>query len=632
MEILAPTPLTFPDAQAFITGPLVLPLSAEGGFSVSLPATDVAGQNPTEWSYWVTEKLQGMPDRPTYAIKLPQALVNPWLDQIAPSNPATPTYVPVAGSQIYTGVDNPPANLGAHGDIYFQVSIAVAGGVESRTLSVWRNSGGEWTKNLDGIRGSAIYASVSESPGYGVDGDLHVQTNTGLVSQFRSGTWVALGNIKGPKGDQGEAGPIGPAGPKGDPGQNGTGAGTVTAVNGVQPDATGNLTLEHWQVGALSINGGRVASGNLQLDSDTPDYRSLAFTTARKNRWVYMVNAEAETGSDAGSNFELTAWSDIGEWKATAIHGQRTNGTIALGTSIHQSDAQLTVAGPVAVNNVATPPGSSAGTVKLYSESGVLKVVTPNSRYSVAPLDNSEKLPAVHVPDLSATYVPQSLRGAASGVAPLDEASALPMANLPTAIGRNTWTPQSLGFKAWTLDPNSVANPSPAKAATIQRLYLAAVNITEPTTVSTVLVHSRGWAGSTAVPAARFFAGIYNASGSRVAWSGATALSNVGAAGQIAGSPALMRDNHIGAAGFPLSATYTMAPGIYYLAFLMTAGTATDFYYFHVQNEAPSNAGNFFWGAARPRNFYYATQTTLPTAINIANGVTNHDPMIMALA
>src|ERR1051325_6899054 len=79
VEILAPTPLTFPDADAFITGPVVIPLDAEGTFAVKLPAPDVEGQTPTDWAYWITERLTGMPDRKPYAIKLPQALTDPWL-------------------------------------------------------------------------------------------------------------------------------------------------------------------------------------------------------------------------------------------------------------------------------------------------------------------------------------------------------------------------------------------------------------------------------------------------------------------------------------------------------------------------------------------------------------------------
>lgn len=223
-------------------------------------------------------------------------------------------------------------------------------------------------------------------------------------------------------------------------------------------------------------------------------------------------------------------------------------------------------------------------------------------------------------------------KGAASGVAELDSTSRLPISRVPTALPKNTWTPQALGFEAWSVDPAAVANPTALKAATLNRLYLVGLNITEPTAVDNVVIFSRGWAGSTAVPAARFMGGIYNEAGSRVAWTGGTALSNVPAAGQLAGASADITGNHIGAVPLPLTATYTMQPGRYWAAFLMTAGSATDFYYMHVQNEAPSNPSNFYLKTTFQRNWYLAGQSTLPATISQASGNTNHDPAIMAVA
>lgn len=60
--------------------------------------------------------------------------------------------------------------------------------------------------------------------------------------------WLKIANKgdvgpQGIQGPEGPEGPIGPEGPQGIPGQNGTGAGTVTAVNGELPDGTGNVTL-----------------------------------------------------------------------------------------------------------------------------------------------------------------------------------------------------------------------------------------------------------------------------------------------------------------------------------------------------------------------------------------------------
>lgn len=53
-------------------------------------------------------------------------------------------------------------------------------------------------------------------------------------------------NAEGPQGEKGEQGlpgPQGEKGEKGEPGRDGDGAGTVTAVNGVEPDESGNVEL-----------------------------------------------------------------------------------------------------------------------------------------------------------------------------------------------------------------------------------------------------------------------------------------------------------------------------------------------------------------------------------------------------
>ncbi len=222
-------------------------------------------------------------------------------------------------------------------------------------------------------------------------------------------------------------------------------------------------------------------------------------------------------------------------------------------------------------------------------------------------------------------------RAAANGVASLDATTRVPAAQLPATTPRNVWTPQSLGFAAWSVDPAHVANPTGTpKAAVLQRLYLSGINITESTPVNRVVIFARGWAGSDAVPAARFYAGIYNESGARVATSGL--VSTLPEAGQLTGTAAGAKNNHIGAVPVPLTATATLAPGRYWAAFLMSAGAATDFYYMHVQNESPSAPANFFMGTTFQRSWCLASQTSLPATINQANGEVGLDPAIMALA
>jgi hypothetical protein len=282
-------------------------------------------------------------------------------------------------------------------------------------------------------------------------------------------------------------------------------------------------------------------------------------------------------------------------------------------------------------------PDASGNVALVAADVGAVATTEKGTASGVATLGTDGVLTTDQRPTYTAAQVgalATTARGAANGVASLDASARVPIAQMPTATGRNMWTPQALGFQAWSVDPAAVANPTTLKAAVVGRIYMCGMNITETTQVNRVVMMARGWAGSSAVPAARFFAGIYNESGSRVAWTGSTALSNVPAAGQITGSAPGMRDNHIGAVPLPLTATATLAPGRYWAAFLLSAGSATDFYYMHIQNEAPSNPGNFFLGTTAFQRHWCipSGQTTLPATVNQSTGEVGLDPAIMALA
>ncbi|WP_161801090.1 collagen-like protein [Kitasatospora griseola] len=333
IEILAPTPLTYPDAKAFVTGPLVVPLDATGGFAVTLPATDVAGQNPTEWAYWITERLQGMADRKPYAIQLPQSLVDPWLDKLAPSDITTPNYVPVIGAQIYTGTSAPPAALGSNGDVYLQ---AVA---STSTLTVWRNRNWVWTKTAD----------IVSPPG--PKGDKGDTGATGAASTV-PGPQGPKGDT-GPQGIQGIQGPKGDTGPQGPAGQDGTGSGTVTAVNSILPAAGGNVTLAAADVGAIPATAKGAASGVATLDS------SSKVTDAQLARPSGTV-AIAATGS-------------VG----TAANVARGDHTHAGVTSVNGSQGAVTVT-PASINAVAlSAVGAVSGVAGLDSRGTVVQANMP---------------------------------------------------------------------------------------------------------------------------------------------------------------------------------------------------------------------------------------------------------------
>lgn len=94
--------VTFPTENTLMAGTETATLNSNGEFTIDLPCTDTAGQNPVGWTYTVTEKLIGVRGR-TYQIALPFTVAVVELSDITPTD-ATPGYLPVTGPQGPPGV------------------------------------------------------------------------------------------------------------------------------------------------------------------------------------------------------------------------------------------------------------------------------------------------------------------------------------------------------------------------------------------------------------------------------------------------------------------------------------------------------------------------------------------------
>ncbi|MDQ0949342.1 hypothetical protein QFZ24_003265 [Streptomyces phaeochromogenes] len=451
------------------------------------------------------------------------------------------------------------------------------------------------------IRGDSAY-EVAVKNGY-----------TGTATQ-----WLA--SLVGPRGTQGATGATGATGPQGPPGPQGP-AGTPGVVQSVNGKSAAAVVLSAADVGALPASGPATV---VRTAGQTGD--SLLVWDAAANDWLFAVNSDGIATSNRGINSQVNI---------TSQNQLYANRNVEVGGTTESTDGNRVVSmRPVSV----VPTTGPANGVVAYAQGGQLKVrqgdgttITVGAGGGTSAVTSvNTKTGAVVLNATDVAALATTTRGAANGVASLDASTRLPVAQMPTAAPKNVWTPQSLGFQAWSCDPAHVANPTTVKAAVVQRLYFAGINITEPTQVNRVVILARGWAGSTAVPAARFYAGIYNESGSRVATSGL--VSSLPAAGQLTGTAPGAVDNHIGAVPITLTATATLQPGRYWAAFLLSAGSATDFYYMHVQNESPSAPANFFLGTAFQRAWCINTQTSLPTTVNQSTGEVGLDPAVMALA
>ncbi|MFF0744222.1 hypothetical protein ACFYVL_27870 [Streptomyces sp. NPDC004111] len=187
------------------------------------------------------------------------------------------------------------------------------------------------------------------------------------------GTSVAwLASLVGPRGATGATGAQGVPGTPGKDGAPGA-AGAPGVVQSVNGKSAAAITLAAADVGAMPANG-QVGS-YLFLNTPVADYRGLAFQTNNANRWVYQVDATAEGAGDTGSNFELAAWSNANQWKSTVLYADRGTGNLGIGSATLAANAKVTIAGALALRNVAAAPAPVAGSVLLYAEGGQLKAV-----------------------------------------------------------------------------------------------------------------------------------------------------------------------------------------------------------------------------------------------------------------
>ncbi|QAX95006.1 minor tail protein [Streptomyces phage Sebastisaurus] len=576
--------LTFPDADLFIAGPVVARLDEYGAFEVTLPATDNEGMNPSDWSYTVKENLTGVTGARTFALLLPKDTAEIDLADVAPADPLTPTYVPVPGPSAY--------------------EVAVSQG--------FAGTEADWLTSLIGpvgAPGNKIWTGTTSPTTVGIDGDVFFQRVTTTVL-----------------------------------GVDNTSYKMWTKAGGVWSVATADVRGQAIYVNNASTPSVDTKPGDLLIRTDTGDLfqrDASGWGTAKGN----LKGPKGDTGAtgsqgvkgDTGaagapgvvqsvngvSAASITlAASDVGAVATSAVGA--ANGVASLGSDGKVPSAQLPASsGGGAVSSVNTKTGD---VVLTAADVSAVPTSEKGAANGVATLDASSKIPTAQVPSLTSTYVAVSTRGVANGVATLDASGDVPIAQLPD-VARNSWTPQALGFKAWSCDPGGVANPA-AKYLTPQRLYLTGFNITESTTVTKAVLFARGYGG---VGTNRYMAGIYREDGTRVVASSNVALTM---AGQEAGVLPAMASNHIGAVPLSFTST-TLTPGRYWVAWLMTTGGASDFSFFHVQNESPVATANFFMTTTPfPRAWYLAAQSTLPTTVSPTNAaaLADHDIPILALA
>lgn len=171
---------------------------------------------------------------------------------------------------------------GQEGDAY------AVGTEEENEIYIWNSKTHAW-ESIGTLKGNQ---GEKGDPGpQGEQGDTGPQGPKGETGEA------------GPQGIQGETGPQGPAGPQGEPGPQGPAgpAGSVVSVNGVTPDAAGNVEIEAGGGDVASVFG---RSGAVLAQAGDYDAGQITETEER----VFVTPREREkVGNLAGKNI-LVNW------------------------------------------------------------------------------------------------------------------------------------------------------------------------------------------------------------------------------------------------------------------------------------------------------------------------------------
>ena len=142
-----------------------------------------------------------------------------------------PTGAPGAdGAKIFTGIDDPPSDLGSDGDCFLNTDTGnwfrkgggvwgVAVGNLTGPQGVKGDRGDQGVEGLRGAPGATMLHGTVDPTTEGSDEDYYLNTISGDWFQKIEGSWgAAIGNLTGPQGVKGDQGDTGATGATGDTG------------------------------------------------------------------------------------------------------------------------------------------------------------------------------------------------------------------------------------------------------------------------------------------------------------------------------------------------------------------------------------------------------------------------------
>lgn len=304
----APCAVKFQSSKVFVDGPKTATLGTDGKISITLVASDATGAEPSGFTYRVTERVSCADCVRMYNIYLPADAGIVDLTQVAPVAADQGDIVQVVGPQgpagrtpePLSGVGPPASTTGQDGDLY----------VDSLTGVMWGNQDGTWVELAD-LTGPP--GGIGTTDAYLAAGQSVTFTGTGTESSpylVNAAVSSDAGNTL-TYGTDGNLFTVG-----------GTGEGVVTSVNG----QIGDVALTATDVGAIS----KVGAGN-----------GITVTTVST---VSKVTAKLSTNSNQGLKFGTDGGLYVQKASTTAVEAA----VKALKEQVAALKSQLTALKPTA--------------------------------------------------------------------------------------------------------------------------------------------------------------------------------------------------------------------------------------------------------------------------------------------
>ncbi|MFI0156243.1 collagen-like protein [Streptomyces lydicus] len=445
---------------------------------------------------------------------------------------------------------------------------------------------------LDGTPNTA-YVVVPEDGGPHWLGGIRVALSSAPLG---TGTIVYVPGPEGPQGETGPVGATGPAGPQGDPGPQGTvgatGPAGATGPQGPKGDpgdpATNLVQSVNGQQGTVALTATDVGADPTGA-ANTAVAEHVAATDPHGDRAA--ASADATTKANAAQSAATTAAATDATSKvsahtsATDPHGDRAYAdTAKLAKSSNLSDlaSAATARTNLGLGTSATRAvGTTSGTVAAGDDTRLSDSRTPLAHKVTHATGGTDALTPADI-------------GAYTASAGTDLEALRP--DLPS----------EQGLLAWTYDPNMAGHVTAQSSGGVAgRVTLVRLIIRRQITWSNI------WLGLAGVDAgatlANCYLGVYDASGNRV-----------GVTADI--STSLM--SGATAKALPLTASFTAAPGTYFIAMLLNGTWTTNSLTFKGSGAGVSVNAGLSAPNLRYSNMLTA-QTSLPATLSLASQSTS---------